>query len=35
MAVCSDGGVTGGLLCTFEILQDAPLWNLVADINTW
>ena len=25
MAVCGDGDITGGLLCTFE--KDAPLWN--------
>jgi hypothetical protein len=35
MAECGDDDITGGLLCTLEILQDAPLWNLVADINTW
>jgi hypothetical protein len=33
VAVCSDGDVTGRLLCTFEILQDAQLWNLVADMT--
>jgi len=27
MAECGDDDITGGLLCTFEILQDAPLWN--------
>jgi hypothetical protein len=35
MAVCGDGDVTGRLLCTFEIQQDAQLWNLVAHMNTW